>query len=77
MKRYVLFIWAKWEPGGGWDDFVGVYSDLEEAKQVGLHWLDNTPSPTWGPPPACRWQVVDLTAESLTSDVTEEGECLV
>lgn len=30
--RYLLFTYEKYYPGGGWQDFIGEYASLEEAK---------------------------------------------
>jgi hypothetical protein len=35
MKRYLLFAGATYYPGGGWDDFVGHFDDVKEARKKG------------------------------------------
>jgi hypothetical protein len=35
MKRYLLFAGATYYPGGGWDDFVGHFDDVEDARRKG------------------------------------------
>ena len=32
MKRYLLFCMESYYPNGGWDDFVGSYDTVEEAR---------------------------------------------
>ena len=34
MERYLVFGGEVYYPAGGWEDFMGDYADLEEAKQV-------------------------------------------
>lgn len=34
MKKYLLFCGAVYYPVGGWDDFEGVYSSIERAKEA-------------------------------------------
>ncbi len=31
-QRYIVFAGDTYYPGGGWDDLVGTYATLEEAK---------------------------------------------
>ncbi len=35
MKRYLVFCYEQYYPGGGWCDFQGSYDTLEEAKLAG------------------------------------------
>lgn len=40
MKRYLLFGYDQYYPGGGWSDFIKASDDLEELKkgaEVGLN----------------------------------------
>ena len=32
MKGYLLFVFSEFYPEGGWDDFVGSYDTIEEAR---------------------------------------------
>lgn len=32
IKRYVLFVWYKYYPGGGWCDYVDSFNNIDEAK---------------------------------------------
>jgi len=32
MKRYMLFCGYYYYPGGGWEDFVGCYDTIDDAK---------------------------------------------
>lgn len=32
MKRFLLFRWDQYYPGGGWSDFAGDFDSLEEAQ---------------------------------------------
>ncbi len=32
LKRYIAFAGANYYPSGGWDDLVGTFDDLDEAK---------------------------------------------
>jgi hypothetical protein len=32
MRRYALFVFNKYYPAGGWDDFVGTFDSIEAAK---------------------------------------------
>lgn len=36
MKRYLLFQYPDYYPGGGWQDFTGSFDSVEEARQVVL-----------------------------------------
>ncbi len=33
MKRFIVFCGWKYYPGGGWQDFEGIYDSYEEAKK--------------------------------------------
>lgn len=33
MKEYLLFAGNNYYPGGGMDDYIGAYTDIEEAMQ--------------------------------------------
>ena len=57
MKRYLLFAGDEYYPIGGWEDFLGAYSSLEEANDR----LFGTPC-DW-------WQIVD----SETLEVVEHN----
>lgn len=41
MKRYAVFNMSCYYPAGGWDDFVGAYNDLEEAKAAAVALVTN------------------------------------
>lgn len=45
MKRYLLFTFYTYYPSGGWDDFVGSYRTIEEARTE-AHGAQN-------------WQIID------------------
>jgi hypothetical protein len=32
MRRYALFVFDDYYPGGGWHDFVGTFDSVEAAK---------------------------------------------
>jgi len=32
QNKYVLFGWSSYYPNGGWDDMIGVYDSIDEAK---------------------------------------------
>lgn len=32
LKRYLVFDYGDYYPGGGWNDFVGSFDSLEEAR---------------------------------------------
>jgi hypothetical protein len=32
QNKYVLFGWNNYYPNGGWDDLIGVYDSVDEAK---------------------------------------------
>lgn len=34
LKRFLLFNGQCYYPGGGWDDFIGSFDSLDEAKSV-------------------------------------------
>jgi hypothetical protein len=34
IKRYAAFSGSNYYPDGGWDDFVGTYDTLEEARMA-------------------------------------------
>jgi hypothetical protein len=34
MKRYAVFTFENYYPGGGWNDFQGAYDSVEEADAV-------------------------------------------
>jgi hypothetical protein len=36
MKRYLVFAGSVYYPSGGWDDFVGAYDTITEARAVEL-----------------------------------------
>lgn len=43
LKRYLVFSYPDYYPGGGWNDFEGSFDTLEEAerevkKERGLYW---------------------------------------
>lgn len=31
IKRYMVFAWPEFYPGGGWSDFVGSFSNKDDA----------------------------------------------
>ncbi len=37
LKRFLMFAFDTYYPGGGWEDFKGSFSDLEEAEA----WLED------------------------------------
>lgn len=42
MPKYHLFAWTIWDEGGGWNDHVGSYDTIEEAKALfnSETWID-------------------------------------
>ena len=40
-KRYLVFGYDAYYPMGGWNDFIGVYETLEEAKENTKNTNDN------------------------------------
>jgi hypothetical protein len=36
MKQYLVFVFDQFYPLGGWDDFVGSYDSIEEARRAAL-----------------------------------------
>lgn len=34
IKRYLVFDYSDYYPGGGWDDFVDSFDTLEEARKI-------------------------------------------
>lgn len=53
MKRYLLFMGYEYSYHGGWNDFIGDYNTLEEAK---LYALNNKTD--W-------FQIVDITTNTI------------
>ena len=49
MKRYLLFRGDDYYPAGGWNDFEGDYSCLEDAIRAGRRadWFHVVDSETW------------------------------
>lgn len=35
-KRYALFTYDKYYPGGGWSDFIGTFNTIKQAKKASL-----------------------------------------
>ncbi|MGA9780033.1 MAG: hypothetical protein WBS33_17365 [Verrucomicrobiia bacterium] len=57
LKRFLLFTYAAYYPGGGWGDFEDSYSTLEEARSALAE------AEYW---PEC-WDIIDLeTGENLS-----------
>jgi len=50
MKRYLAFAGETYYPGGGWEDYIGTYDTIEEARAV----LKEKYNHGW-------WQIVDTT----------------
>ena len=59
-KRYAVFVFDHYYPSGGWEDFVGAYSDIKEARDKAVSFKKDRPG---------TWQIVDLQ----TLEVVEEG----
>ena len=34
LEKFALFAGQNYYPGGGWEDFVGMYESLEEAREA-------------------------------------------
>lgn len=61
MKRYLVFGGTNYAPSGGWDDFLGDFDTLEEAKKAS--------APPWG----CEWkQIVDTDTQGCVDNNTPE-----
>lgn len=54
MKRYALFVGETYYPAGGWNDFVGFFDTLEEAKTMAVEPENDAVSGWW-------FNIVDLT----------------
>jgi len=65
--KFLLFASDIFYPVGGWDDLIGRYDTIEEARlegirlKAGKHCYDN----------ADRWQIVDLSSNEVVDE--DEG----
>lgn len=57
MKRYLVFTFAGYYPYGGWHDFKGDYSNLNEARLASLHFMEEHSDP--------YFQIVDSKTKQI------------
>lgn len=61
MAKFLLFAGADFYPSGGWDDFRGLFNDVESAKLEGRRLVDAEDSLVmW-------WHVVSLPTLSMVA----------
>lgn len=56
MNRYLLFVFDRHSPAGGWNDFVGSLDSLESALLKANFYYTS------------RWQIVDTLTMQLVAD---------
>lgn len=60
MKRFLLFVYDKYYPNGGWNDFRGDFDTIMEAKDKLLTMIEVE-----------RWHIVDINTKKIIADWTE------
>lgn len=63
VKRYLLFMGVEFYPGFGWEDFVGAYDTIDEARKARAETRKADGFTQW-------WHIVDI--ETLA--MIEQGE---
>jgi hypothetical protein len=56
MEQYIVFAGENFYPLGGWCDYIGSYSTVEEARNAA-----NNRECDW-------WQIVDITSKNVVED---------
>lgn len=59
MKRFLLFAGEDYYPIGGWNDFLGDFDTVAEAKGVGEGYREGSA--------LCWWHVVDTEAAAIVT----------